>query len=300
MITPNEALDQPKTLSPEISNLVLAINSGEVYETGQRGVIVRYNFDAIHPPLTKADLKRAVQDHAYNPIRTHKLIKYNIRSLKDQERARAHIEAATDLEILLDRLAFQENTTPTKGIPEYIMDGYTDMGQLEDNDDRRFNDWGEYREKFRIEKDKIRNRIELIRKKAIERGGDELLEYIADFILKIMPYDSTKVQAAAKAAGSKTIIMNDDVNFGVCSHYAVMAQIFLQAAGIRSKVEKGIFFGNRHAWNLIEDPPERIFDVTEKLRNEGKSALVPVSARIPDFLYCPKPPEMNFYKIVHS
>lgn len=291
-----QAREQPETLSPQIRNLIITIISSNTNFINNRpiekesGKIIRRAAN-----VTKQDLEHAAQLHGINPYRTHQLFNDSIRNIKDETRITRYTAASIGLEIILDRMAFPEHKEPIKGIPDYLMDGYTDMGCIEDNNERNG------REKFRLNKDKIGNHLIWARKQVLEykpEQRDQLLDITAQRIIKVMPYEGWEVELMVKMAGDRTITM-DELDVGVCRHYAVMAQALLQEIGIKSKMEKGNHFGGRHAWNLLEGTTRTIFDITFKASHKNAKALYKEEIRS-EFLYNTTPDDINFYKIVHK
>ena len=299
---PVYALEHPDKLSPQVRNLIGIIINNDSTILNTRPIVKSGNEEIrVAVKINKEELEKASQLHGISPYRTHQLFNEGIRNLEDKERVDRYLEASIDLEILLDRMVFPEHPEPMKGIPDYVMDGYTDMGQIEDNDDREIED-GEFREKFRVQKNQLRKELIWARKRALEypqERKDELLERTARHIIKVMPYEEWEIKLMAQRVGNKTIIMDESMLYGVCRHHAVMAQALLQEMGIKSKMEKGRHGFGRHVWLLLDENPERIYDITLKASRITNSPFYPADKRVALF-YGKTPDEINNYKIIHK
>jgi len=298
-INAEEALKNPNQLNPQIRNLIGVL----IYEDSEILIKKRIiNGVRVAKKISKSDLERSLELHEEKPFETHKIWNDAIKKiLKHEEikRVERYIDASLDLEIILEKLIFPGKGEIKKGIPSYLMEGYTDMGQ-EENDVVRNG-----REKFRVEKSKLKRELILLRREKIiyKKSEKELLEYIAKEVMRIMPYNLEEVNIMARKAQDQTIVLGNKKGqeYGVCRHEAVRAQVYLQVAGIKARLEKGNHYGGRHVWNLLQEgSEERIYDVTKKSTDMKKSPIVEVKERRKGYYYDKTADELNTYKIIHD
>ena len=316
MINTSDALKYPDKLSPQVRNLIAMLSRKDsklIKNTRiEEGVRLAEHIDL-------NDLEKAVQLHSLDPFMTHKMFNISLSYIKNKSRIKRYITASIDLEILLDRLAFPQTNGIIKGIPEYIMDGYTDLGQVENETNRGS------REKFRVEKNKLRTSITRSRQKVVldyfaksdnlltffsnialevvtnkhRNNKIELFNWLSYYIISNTPYNEYEVDKMSRSVRNETISI-DKINYGVCRHHAVLSQVMLQVMGIRSKMTKGNHYFGRHVWNRINEIPELIFDSTRKSGgNIDKSPIVSIDQKYISY-YEATSDSMNNYKIVHK
>ena len=319
MINEKYALLNPSELKPQVRNLIATICYQDV------GVIVSNkikNRKRIAEKINKSNLEEAIYFHKHDPFMTHNLINNAIANIVEDSRVERYICAAVDLEILLDRLAFPECTV-VQGIPNYIMDGYTDMGQFSSNNNRHG------REKFRVEKDNLKMDIKYARSCAIRFLKREinskfnlffvslnilkspvkyltksdrysLIEQISNYIITNMSYNRDKVYAMAERYDEISVPLDifREEGYGICRHHAVMAQILFQVSGLISKLEKGNHYSGRHVWNHVYNP-DCIVDTTLKCYDLNSNVTIRSSDVRPDYFEKSKDGLSN-YKIVHN
>lgn len=306
VINPQEALEHPEKLSPQIKNLVATIVTNNFYLIDNRRIdCVDEQLRRIAANITSEDLDTAVKSHRGDPFRTHRLFNRAIANIREQSRVLRYIGASCDLEILLDRLAFPE-TDVKAGTPGYLMDGYTSLEQEPNSTEKR--------KEFIIEKWRLREHLVSAREHlvserknlvlAVEKTAEYLLEeerlldWIAGYAASNTEYNLTGTEEVIMEYRDRRVTMGitQRGKYAICRHHAVLGQVLLQVAGKKARIENGMRGINRYAWILLEEPPERILDITIKLANKRVSAIVGENLRY----YKKAPDDTNHYRIVHS
>lgn len=229
--------------------------------------------------------------------------------LAEPSRLGRYVEAAVDVEILMDRETWVAGDGRVyRGIPMYLMNGYTDMGLLASPTERNG------REKIKVDKERMRPQLILSKRAKLAGGGreEELLARYYEAVRKDMEFDEKGVDELSREFGSESIVLSEylDKGLGVCRHLAIVFQIYLQEAGIPSRVVKGnlrfYIFNGRHAWNLVWIPGQvALVDVTHPNVNRPfillGSTEEEVYQRASEFnrSYTPTPDDQNHYKIGH-
>jgi len=227
--------------------------------------------------------------------------------LAEPSRLGRYIDAAVDVEILMDRETWVAGDGRVyRGIPMYLMNGYTDMGLLASPTERNG------REKIKVDKERMRAQLALSKRAKIAGGApdEDLLARYYDAVRKDMEFDERGVDELSREFGSESIVLSEylDKGLGVCRHLAIVYQIFLQEAGIPSRVVKGnlrfYIFNGRHAWNLVWLSGQvALVDVTHPNVNRPFVLLgaseEDVYRRASEFnrIYSPTPDDQNHYKI---
>jgi hypothetical protein len=188
------------------------------------------------------------------PLESIRAMNEAIAHLKEPSRMGRYLEAAVDVEVLMDRQTWVAGDGRVyRGIPMYLMNGYTDMGLLASPTERNG------REKIKVDKERMRPQLIASKRAKIGGGGpaEELLARYYDAVRKDMQFDERGVDELSREFGSESIVLSEylDKGLGVCRHLAIVYQIYLQEAGIPSRVVKGnlrfYIFNGRHAWNLV-------------------------------------------------
>jgi transglutaminase-like putative cysteine protease len=194
-----------------------------------------------------------------------------------------------------------------RGIPMYLMDGYTDMGLLPSPTERAG------REKIKVDKERMREQLLSAKHQRILAASAEIESLLAryyDLVRRDIEFDEKGVDQLSREFGSESIVLSEylDKGLGVCRHLSIVYQVYLQEAGIPSRVVKGnlrfYVFNGRHAWNLIWLPGRLVLaDVTHP--NVNRPFIVTgateedVYRQAQEFsrLYTPTPDDQNHYKI---
>jgi Transglutaminase-like superfamily len=203
--------------------------------------------------VTDAEWARFAATWATEPVACIGAVNRVIAALRGPARIGRYLEAAVDLETLMDRGTMR---TPQGrvflGIPGYIMDGYTDMGGNASPTARRG------REKIRIDKERLKPWLVQARSRALahDLGPERLLAGFYDSVRHTLRYDEPRVRELSSGRASTSINMSRflDEGIGLCRHMSILYQLCLQEAAIPGRVVKGSLricgVEGRHAWNL--------------------------------------------------
>lgn len=217
--------------------------------------------------------------------------------LSDHDRGRRldrYLDAYSDLTVKLDRAAFPP--TPlgvvNEGIPDYIPDGFIDMGR-ERSRDAAHRD----REQIGVDKHEILTKYRPLLREIFATDysgmspGEKKLRMAKRIGVGIWEDMTDHDKVAALAPGESLPspdlgggkVRLSQLPEGVCRHKALVFQVLAQAVGIKSAVIKARLNGQRHAANMIRvDKKWYIYDVSQpvyRLRADGSKDLRP--ARYP-------------------
>jgi hypothetical protein len=258
-------------------------------------------------PLSEAEWARFVSAWATEPVACIRAVNRAIAILRTPARIRRYLEAAVDLETVMDRRTLRAPQGRVfRGIPRYVMDGYTDMG--------RHPSWMlRGREKIRVDKARLKPWLVESRWRALayEASPDKLLAEYYGSVRSRLHRDESRVRHLLHDAADTSIDLSRFLadGIGLCRHMAILYQLCLQEAAIPARVVKGCFrlFGieGRHAWNLVWLAGRvALVDVTLPSRH-GPLIVVGESqeevyraANQNERGYLPTPDEQNHYKIV--
>ena len=189
--------------------------------------------------------KRHQQDPLYVATQTRRALRNlaNDTSLPVEERRRRlsdGVDAYIDLSVRLDHAAYPPTTETQHGTPDYIPDGYVDMGP--------YSTPGRGREII-VDKAAILTKYRDVLLEVF--GGDyrglsssqvknKMADTIDHKIFELIPYNT----ALIGARGEMDLAKMDE---GVCAHIMTAAQLLRQAVGITSRPFKCEVNGVRHA-----------------------------------------------------
>ena len=187
-----------------------------------------------------------------DPVRCIRTMNQAIAGISEGRRRDRYVKAAVDLEVVMDR---QCRTGPNgrvyRGIPGYLMNGYTDMGSLSSVTERNG------REKIKVDKQRVRGRLVACKRRAVFGEQDEeLLAHYYAAVRRDIKFNEPGVDQLFREYGDQSIALSTylDLGLGVCRHLSIFFQLYLQEAGIESRLVKGdlkfFVFTGRHAWNL--------------------------------------------------
>jgi hypothetical protein len=266
-------------------------------ETGKR---VAYELD-------EGEFKRYIAGWGIAPIECIRAMNRAIRPIKEPLRRERYVRAAVELEILMDQQIWSNGDGQVyRGIPSYLMNGYTDMGTMPSPTERAG------REKIKVDKKKIFDRLVQCKREAVglEKPGMDLLARFYDVVRGDIEFNERGVESLSREYGNESIVLSEylDKGMGVCRHLSIFYQLYLQEAGIDSQVVKGnlrfYVFSGRHAWNVVEiENQMALVDVTHPNVNRPfillgtPEAEVYERAKEYDRTYVATPDENNFYKI---
>ena len=204
--------------------------------------------------LERKELAQFSSGWKADPVHCIRAMNLAIARIPEGEGARRerYVRAAVDLEVLMDR---QSRSGPSgrvyKGIPGYLMNGYTDMGSLPSVTARNG------REKIKVDKERVRGRLVACKRRVVSRGvTEELLDHFYSAVRRDIKFNEVGVDKLFREYGDRSIALSRylDLGLGVCRHLSIFLQLYLQEAGIDSRLIKGnlkfFVFSGRHAWNL--------------------------------------------------
>ena len=229
-----------------------------------------------------------------------------ILQIESPSRRERYVQAAVQLEILMDQFSWTVDGNVYQGIPDYLMHGYTDLGSQPSVTERSG------REKIKVDKQSMLDRLLETRRRSLtlSRHREELVGWSYNAVRRDIQFNQIGVEELSRSFGDESIILSEylDKGLGVCRHLSILFQLYLQEAGIDCKVVKGnlkfYIFQGRHAWNLVR-LHGRIYliDVTHPNVNEPfivsgfSEREVYQRAREYSRKYQATPDEQNHYKI---
>jgi hypothetical protein len=257
--------------------------------------------------LEGEEWSRFVAGWSVEPIACIRAVNRAISGLRTPARIRRYLEAAVELETLMDRGTLRAPEARVhSGIPTYLMDGYTDMGRNPSRTDRRG------REKIKVDKERLRSWLVETRWRALafESSPEELLAQFYARVRRSLAFDESRVKDISSEWRERSVNLSRflDDGVGLCRHHSILYQLCLQEAAIPGRVVKGSLhvFGleGRHAWNLAwHGGRVALIDVTLPTR-EGPMIVLGGSveevyriANREERRYVPTPDRQNHYKI---
>ena len=294
-------------LTAQQASLVRALALGDedylnhsYYRDDQTGKRVAYE-------LEEQDLSRFAAGWSLDPVICIRAMNAAVSRISDEPRRDRYLHAAVELEILMDERNWAGEVDKVfRGIPSYLMNGYTDMGTMPSPTERNG------REKIKVDKVHLKDRLADCKRKGIAPPGgmDELLRWYYRTVRNDIQFDELGVEKLSRDFGNESIVLSEylDKGMGVCRHLSIFFQLYLQEAGISSRVVKGnlrfYVFAGRHAWNLITlEKGVALVDVTHPNVKDpfilmGSSEQeVYEQAKSFSRCYTPTPDEQNHYKI---
>lgn len=250
--------------------------------------------------LNNDDLDKLVLDFTRDPkeslawARESLFAIYADGRLSESERAdrlRRYFDAYTDLNIKLDHEAFPPTVSGkvNQGVPEYIPDGFVDMGG-DSSVDARIRS----REQIVVDKSAILDKykpflIDIFSTDysnvTLEDKKKKIITKIALEVYKSMPYDYAEANGDKDLGGDKVDLSK--LNEGVCRHQCLVFQVLCQTLGIKSRLLKSYMDGDRHATNAIRiDGVWFIMDVTNPdyiTKENGKREWRPGAYKVGSF-----------------
>lgn len=216
--------------------------------------------------LTEQELSSFTALWRVAPIECIRAINQAIRNISEPARRERYVRAAVELEILTDKYSWADGDGKVyRGIPSYLMNGYTDMGTRSSPTVRNG------REKLKVDKMQIKNRFVECKREgmSVSQPGVEILACFYDTVRRDIEFDEQGVEKLAQDCGNESIVLSEylDKGMGVCRHLSIFFQLYVQEAGIHSRLVKGnlrlYVFSGRHAWNMVQIGDQAaIVDVT--------------------------------------
>lgn len=169
-----------------------------------------------------------------------------------------YLDAYTDLTVKLDHDAFPPSDGVRVGVPDYIPDGFVDMGS-----DSSTEVSARGREMVKVDKAAIFDRYKPLLKDIFSHDyeGHSSDEKKQQMISKLYwgVYGEINYNKG-RADQMKGIVNLGDISEGVCRHIALTFQVLAQATGLTSRLlkcdtaiedESGRVQGGRHAANMV-------------------------------------------------
>lgn len=256
--------------------------------------------------LEPGELKGFVSSWGVAPLECIRTLNAAVARLPPSSRRERYLRAGVDLEILMDQQSWMEDGRVYRGIPDYLMHGYTDMGSQASPTERSG------REKIKIDKVRLASRLTDCKRVGVEMGEsvEPLLAWYYRSVRQDIEFNEIGVEKLSRDFGNQSIVLSEylDKGLGVCRHLSIFFQLYLQEAGIDCRVVKGdlkfYIFRGRHAWNLVRLHDQVVLvDVTHPSMNGpfivwgASEAEVYAQAAEQSRVYEPTPDDQNFYKI---
>ncbi len=171
-----------------------------------------------------------------------------------------YLDAYSDLTLRLDHMAFPLTPSGTvrSGVPDYIPDGFVDMGR-----ERTLNVLNRDREQIVVDKREILTKyrpllLEIFQTDYSRMTLEQKKTHMAMKIGARIWTNMTDEQKLAQAGGSSPdidlgggTVRLSRLSEGVCRHQSLVFQVLAQAVGIKSILVKGKLNGEHHAANMI-------------------------------------------------
>ena len=256
--------------------------------------------------LEPAELADFLTSWAVAPMETTRSMNAAISRLPQSSRKERYVRAAVELETLMDQQIWAEDGKVYRGIPDYLMHGYTDMGTHSSPTERSG------REKIKIDKIRMVARLTECKRRGVsgKREVDPLLAWYYNSVRRDIEFNEPGVEKLSRDFGNESIVLSEylEKGLGVCRHLSIFFQLYLQEAGIDCRVVKGdlkfYIFKGRHAWNLVSlDSRVVLVDVTHPngdqpfILSGASEEEVYRRAEEDSRSYEATPDEQNYYKI---
>ena len=230
----------------------------------------------------KKDLATLVDNFKKNPVQFLEKGRNNLQLIltdkklsnpEDRELIfRTYLDAFFSLQVKLDRIAYPADAKRIfrNQVPEYVMEGLSDMGGDDEIDPNRRRS----REKIRVNKQEIFAQAKELfvavfqeitasnfdPKKDADKIKQLIINKVAKYVYTKMPYDRmVRAPQVAKNAGMSIALHRvPELNLAVCRHHALYTQVLLQAFGLESRLLKCYVSmgpmdgGGAHAANLVK------------------------------------------------
>jgi hypothetical protein len=221
--------------------------------------------------LDPSEMQVLVLKFRQDPVYALAILRDTIKARVPLSERSEYVKASVALECILDSAIWKPDGAVQTGMPTYLMHNFYDLGHSD-------------RERSRVDKFRLFGMLVDIRRKVIDAGdeGQDKAVYVSKVAKDI--HDTVKYDlSVGDGMVNQTIMVGDyyDNGKGVCRHHAALFSLFMQEAGIVSRLIKGRFgyFGGRHAANLVRIAREWNFlDVTNGLYKPSPVGFDPDSA----------------------
>jgi len=202
-------------------------------------------------PLDGQELKRFTSRWGVAPIGCIRSINAAIAQLEDRSRVPRYVKAAVDLEILMDAEVAKADSKVDYGIPSYLPSGYTYVEPSDSTEQQPEH------EAVQVDKEILREQLIDARLMALELGPSlGLLESYYPAVRRELAVDQAGAEERSSEDEDGGIGPSDDVeSIGPRLNLSLLHQLFLQEAGLQSRVVKGEVrssdLSEPHAWSLV-------------------------------------------------
>lgn len=220
----------------------------------------------------------------------------NLDEATKEELVDEYLDAYFDLTIRLDRAAFPNTNQVNQGVPEYLPDGFIDMGSSHVIDPRhrsREQLWVDKHEVLTANKDLLKRLfLQMPEGLSVTQRKQSIVQFLALQVHAQM----RQGDFVDEPAGDKMKL--SVVSEGICRHQSMLFQVLAQAMGVQSRLMKCSLDGTRHVANAVRiDGAWRLIDVANpdysKLPNGGtKWEFSPLK------INAPKPGEVEQYDVI--
>ncbi|MFQ5790399.1 MAG: hypothetical protein ACE5JI_07980, partial [Acidobacteriota bacterium] len=242
-------------LSAQEASLVRAVSLGDANYLNHSYYLDPDTGKRVAHEVEEHELARFADSWCLAPIECVRALNRAIARISEPSRKGRYVRAAVDLEILMDQETWTDGDGKVyRGIPSYLPNGYTDMGTMPSPTERNG------REKIKVDKTKMVDRLAECKRRGVMAGqpGEALLAWYYEAVRRDIEFDELGVEKLSREFGDESIVLSEylDKGMGVCRHLSIFYQLYLQEAGIASRVVKGdlrfYVLSGRHAWNVAK------------------------------------------------
>ena len=155
------------------------------------------------------------------PMECIRAMNQAIATIPDSGRRNRYVQAAVELEILMDQKSWLNDGRVYRGIPEYLMHGYTDMGTQASPTERAG------REKIKVDKVRMTTRLAECKRRGVAQGldRDRLLAWYYDCVRRDIEFNESGVEKLSRDFGNESIVLSEylEKGLGVCRHLSILA-----------------------------------------------------------------------------
>ena len=155
--------------------------------------------------LEPAELADFLTSWAVAPMETTRSMNAAISRLPQSSRKERYVRAAVELETLMDQQIWAEDGRVYRGIPDYLMHGYTDMGTHSSPTERSG------REKIKIDKIRMVARLTECKRRGVsgKREVDPLLAWYYNSVRRDIEFNELGVEKLSRDFGNESIVLSE-------------------------------------------------------------------------------------------
>ena len=301
-----EKRDLMDRLSAQQTSLVRSVALGAPEYLSQSYYLDSGSGKRIAHELEADELMGFVTGWGAQPMECIRAVNEAVSRITERGRLHRYVKAAVELEIVMDRQTWLDDGVVHRGLPAYLMHGYTDMGSHASTTERAG------REKIKVDKASLVDRLSECKQRGVTDMDDleRLLGWYYARVRRDIEFDESGVEKLSREFGNESIVLTKylEKGMGVCRHLSIFFQLYLQEAGIECRVVKGdlrfYIFKGRHAWNLVR-VGERVIliDVTHPNMKDPFMVFGTTEEEVYERAkehsreYVSTPDDQNYYKI---